>query len=162
MSERTRKRKVRARVCQIEWADRTRSPHLDAIRANIDQCLVHLPRNALESVSVAVVGDRVMARLHHQFMGIDQSTDVLTFELANDDKGRVTQGEVVVCSKVARLSARRLHRKPEHELTLYVLHGLLHLCGMDDQDNRSYDQMHAEEDRILRAVGIGNVFSRQG
>src|SRR5690349_2777698 len=88
-------------------------------------------RPPLRELSVAIVGDKRMSELHMRFMNIPGPTDVLTFPLDSDSAGRVTEGEVVVCLPEARRRARE-HRTPvEHELLLYALHGLLHLCGYD-------------------------------
>src|SRR6476620_5616937 len=61
---------------------------------------------ALHEMSLALVGDARMAKLHAQFMGIAGPTDVLTFPLEEDARGRVTSGEVVVCVPEARRRAR--------------------------------------------------------
>src|SRR6478752_5885854 len=84
---------------------------------------------ALDEMSLALVGDARMAKLHAQFMGIAGPTDVLTFPLDEDARGRVTSGEVVVCVPEARRRAKDHKERPERELLLYALHGMLHLCG---------------------------------
>lgn len=113
------------------------------------------------AVSLAIVDDQTMSRLHEQFMNEAGPTDVLTFELAHDAAGRVTEGEIVVCLPVAQDQARERGHAVEHELLLYAIHGLLHLCGFDDRDESSYRQMHAREDEILAELGVGPVFSRR-
>ena len=87
----------------------------------------------LRELSLAFVGDAPMSALHQQFMGIPGPTDVLTFPLEGDDRGRVLSGEVVVCVPEAVRRARETGEKVERELLLYALHGLLHLCGYDDR-----------------------------
>ena len=114
----------------------------------------------LAEMSVALVGDRRMAALHEQFMGIAGPTDVLTFELDHDARGRVTAGEVVVCVPHALREARRRGIRPRDEVLLYALHGMLHLCGYDDRNDRDFVKMHRREDQILRALGVGPVFDR--
>jgi probable rRNA maturation factor len=115
---------------------------------------------ALADLSVALVGDRVMGDLHARFMGIPGPTDVLTFPLETDRRGRVTAGEVVVCLTEARRRAREHRTRLEHELLLYALHGMLHLCGYDDRTQPAYATMHRTEDEILNRLGIGPVFAR--
>ena len=109
-------------------------------------------------LSVALVGDATMSRLHEQFLNIAGPTDVLTFEIEHDAKGRVTNGEIVVCVPEARRQAKRHGHRVEHELLLYCLHGLLHLTGHDDLDDAGHRRMHRAEDRILTAIGVGPVF----
>src|SRR5687767_5733155 len=115
-------------------------------------------RPPLAELSVALVGDRRMSALHAQFMGIAGPTDVLTFPLDVDRRGRVTAGEVVVCVSEAVRRARAGGEKVERELLLYALHGLLHLCGYDDRTQAGYRRMHRREDMILTQLGVGPVF----
>ena len=117
-----------------------------------------LRRPALSWLSVALIGDRKMALLHEQFLGIAGPTDVLTFPLEQDRRGRVSTGEVVICVPEARRQAKRNRTGLERELLLYALHGMLHLCGYDDRTATAFRTMHATEDRILTRLGVGPVF----
>lgn len=122
-------------------------------------------------LSIAVVDDLVMSGLHRRYCGIPGPTDVLTFDLrvgpaANDSD--LLEGEVVVCADVARREAlRRIGRAARSqwlsaaraELALYVVHGILHLCGYDDHRPADFAAMHAREDEILQYLGVGSVFS---
>jgi probable rRNA maturation factor len=114
----------------------------------------------LNELSIALVNDDRMRELHDRYLGIDSATDVLTFELEHDARGRVTGGEVVVCVPEARRQARKNRTRPQDEVLLYALHGMLHLCGYDDTTAAAYKRMHAMEDRILTELGIGPVFAR--
>jgi probable rRNA maturation factor len=117
---------------------------------------------APQAVSIALVGDARMSALHEQFMGLGGPTDVLTFEMDHDSRGRVTAGEIVVCVPEARRAARRLGTEAKHEALLYAIHGLLHLCGFDDRTDADYRIMHRKEDKILARLGIGAVFAPRG
>jgi probable rRNA maturation factor len=112
-------------------------------------------------LSVAIVGDRKMAELHETFMGIEGPTDVLTFELDHDARGRVTAGEVVVNVQEARRRATEHGAGVGEELLLYAIHGLLHLSGYDDTTKMAYMKMHRKEDDILTKLGFGQVFARE-
>jgi probable rRNA maturation factor len=120
-----------------------------------------LIKPALAEMSLALVGERRMAGLHKQFMGIAGPTDVLTFELEHDARGRVTAGEVVVCVPYALREAGRRGLTPRDEVLLYALHGMLHLCGYDDRTDRDFAKMHRREDQILNALGVGAVFTSE-
>ncbi len=116
----------------------------------------------LAELSLVLVNDATMSRLHQQFMNIPGPTDVLTFPLEFDRRGRVLAGEVVVCVPEARRRSKELGIELKNELLLYALHGMLHLCGFDDRTDRGYRRMHDMEDRILRQLGIGPVFAPKG
>lgn len=146
------------------------------LRRHLEQVLQMLS-DRWSSVAVRVVGDATMARLHGKYLGDPTTTDVLTFweddESANaDDEGPhqpdglhrrpspTRSVDLVVCLDEAhRQSASRGHSL-ERELLLYVIHGLLHCCGHDDRTEADAAAMHAEEDRILEALGVGSTFSR--
>jgi probable rRNA maturation factor len=116
-------------------------------------------RPALRDFSLALVGDRRMAKLHERFMHVPGPTDVLTFPLETDSRGRTTAGEVVVCVPVAQRRASAEGVAVERELLLYALHGMLHLVGFDDRTDRDFATMHRTEDDILTRLGVGPVFS---
>jgi probable rRNA maturation factor len=113
----------------------------------------------LRELSLALVGDARMSRLHEQFMGIPGPTDVLTFPLDEDARGRVTSGEVVMCVPEAGRRSKQHGVSLERELMLYALHGLLHLCGYDDRTAGDFRRMHRTEDMILTQLGVGPVFA---
>lgn len=110
-------------------------------------------------LSVALVGDAVMSRLHEEFLGIPGPTDVLTFEIDHDGRGRPVAGEVVVCVPEARRQAQQRGSAVRLELLLYALHGMLHLSGFDDRTDAGYRNMHRKEDEILARLGVGRVFA---
>ncbi len=149
----------------IEFSARSGQAHLPWLRRKFLE-LHSITPHAPAHVSVALVGDRVMDRLHREFMNISGPTDVLTFPLDFDPRGRCTAGEIVVCPPEAR---RRIERvgysvRTSHlreEILLYMLHGLLHLTGLDDIDPSDYHHMHRTEDRLLRRIGVGPVFARK-
>jgi probable rRNA maturation factor len=116
-------------------------------------------RCALREMSVALVGDAKMKALHQRFMNLTGPTDVLTFPLDVDSRGRTTSGEVVVCVPQARRRAAERGLAVRVEVLLYAIHGMLHLCGYDDRTDRDYRRMHRTEDQILSLLGFGPVFS---
>ena len=114
------------------------------------------------TISVAIVDAATMSRLHEQFLGKRESTDVLSFEVERDAAGKIVEGEIVMCLPVAEEEARGRGHPVQHELLLYAVHGLLHLSGYDDVDEAASKRMHAMEDQILRRIKIGPVFDPVG
>lgn len=108
------------------------------------------------TISIAVVGARRMAALHARHSGIAGPTDVLTFDLGGSP--RRLDGEIIVCADVAARRAAARGIPLGSELALYVVHGVLHLCGYDDHTRRGFQRMHAREDEILVNLGVGAVF----
>ena len=116
-------------------------------------------RPALRELSLVLVGDATMASLHEEFLSIPGPTDVLTFELDHDPRGRVLGGEVVICVPEARRQVKKRRSPVERELLLYALHGMLHLIGFDDRTDAGYRKMHEKEDEVLTELGAGPVFA---
>lgn len=122
------------------------------------RAVAHLPANGLEDVVVSLVGGETMGVLHGRSHGDPTPTDVLTYELEHTAGGDVSEGQVVVCVDVARRGAEERSISVGREVLLYSLHGLLHLCGMDDRRKKDFDLMHKTEDDILTAIGVGPTF----
>ena len=113
-------------------------------------------------LSIALVDDAWMARLHERHLGHRESTDVLTFDLGNSD-GRTDHsttidGEIVVSVDTATREADARSHSVDAELALYVVHGTLHLLGYGDGDDRVAARMHRIEDEILVQIGLGVVY----
>ena len=104
-----------------------------------------------KKVVVALVDDRTIAQLHERFLDKPGPTDVLSFP-----------GEIVVSGDTARREAERRGLKPLHELLLYVVHGALHLKGYDDRKPKDRARMRAAERRVLKGLGLPDVFARRG
>lgn len=132
------------------------------VRRRLGEAWGHLPRNGLEAVSVVLVGDALMSELHGRSHGDATPTDVLTYELEHTAGGDVSEGEIVVCVPEARRRVGADIMGLRREVLLYALHGVLHLCGMDDRTEREFARMHRKEDEILTRIGVGAVFHAEG
>ena len=142
----------------LQVSARAGSPYIPFLRRHV-RAAHRILKPPLRELSLALVGDARMSALHEQFMGIGGPTDVLTFPLDLDARGRPASGEVVVCVPEARRRAKEHGVPLERELLLYALHGLLHLCGYDDRTDASFRAMHRTEDQILAQLGVGPVFA---
>jgi probable rRNA maturation factor len=97
---------------------------------------------ALSEISVILVSDRRIAEIHQQFMNEPDSTDVITFQ----------HGDIVISAETAKRQARQFGTTVAHELRLYVVHGLLHLCGFDDKTSAGAAEMKRVQERIVRSL----------
>jgi probable rRNA maturation factor len=93
----------------------------------------------LRKVFVWLISDRRMALLHRKFLGQSGPTDVLTFQ----------HGEIFISVETARRHARAFGNSVVRELNLYIVHGLLHLHGFDDQTPSEAHKMKVAQDKIL-------------
>ena len=118
-----------------------------------------LLKSPLRDVSVVFVNDAKMTEIHAQFMNDPTTTDVMTFPIDLDARGRAISGEIYICIPQARRQAKVRGVAVDREVLLYAIHGLLHLCGFDDRTDRDYRRMHRREDQILTQLGVGPVFA---
>jgi probable rRNA maturation factor len=103
-------------------------------------------------ISLAVVDDAAIRPLNRRYLGHDFATDVLSFLFDRDDSG--LEGEIVVSAETARAAAQDFGCPPGDELLLYVVHGMLHLAGYDDQTPRQRAAIQEREDRYLAHLGV--------
>jgi len=106
-------------------------------------------RRPVRAISVAVVDRATIASLHERYLGDPRATDVLAFDLRDDADDDWTEGEIVVSADAARQQGERLGVDAGRELLRYVIHGMLHLSGYDDQTPAGRRRMRNAENRLL-------------
>lgn len=84
-------------------------------------------------------------RLHDRFLADPTPTDVITFPYDDDD----LFGEIVVNLDMARAQAKTLGHAMSEEVALYVVHGALHLLGLEDATDEQKAEMRAAEASVL-------------
>jgi probable rRNA maturation factor len=112
----------------------------------LEACLPHCADGrealrALPEIEVTIVSDRTIARVHMEFMAIPGATDVITFE----------HGEIVIGAGTALAQSREYGQSLEHELALYLIHGLLHLNGYDDRTAAQRARMQRVQERVMKS-----------
>ncbi len=129
-------------------------PHLTAAaraRANAaNPPVAAVPEGEL---SLVFLTDEAIAELHADFLADPTPTDVITFE-GDSDFG--TAGEICVSADTAAAYAGRHGADFNTELTLYVIHGWLHLAGYDDLAPAKKRRMRAAEKRAMTLLTAQN------
>ena len=139
---------------------------------------VHLAEAVLEEeglsgdaeLSVLFVDEPAIAELNSRFLGKEGPTDVLAFPIDEEpaESGRspdsggtgpgmpsepedvpVLLGDIVICPAVAFRNAPEHAGNYDDEVALLVVHGLLHLMGMDHQEDEEAEEMEAKERELL-------------
>lgn len=121
---------------------------------------------ASAEIDIAIVDDATIHRVNREHLQHDYPTDVISFaynvteaddEPADDaplGAGLSIEGELVVSAETAIREAAVYGWAPAEELTLYLVHGLLHLCGHDDLNPEDQRQMRSRERAILQIFGL--------
>ena len=104
-------------------------------------------------LAVLLVDEQTIAGLNEEHLGKQGPTDVLAFPV--DEPGETPPdvpailGDVVVCPAVAHAQAAEFGRTPHDEVRLLVVHGILHLLGMDHATPRDETAMFGLTDDLL-------------
>ena len=123
-------------------------------RALLRRVLTHTMKEAGTggTLSVAVVDTEEITELNRRFLGRAEPTDVLSFPMQDETSDLF--GEVVVCADIAGEKATELGIGFDAELSLYAVHGLLHLLGYDDGTEGQRARMRKREREILGQFGL--------
>jgi len=122
--------------------------------------LAHFPRRVVR-VDVELLGDEAMSAAHRRYMDIDGTTDVMSFPAHDEaDPAAPVEADLMISTGVAAREALARGHGVEREILLYAVHGTLHACGYRDDSDDAFRAIHAEEDRILAAGGLGAVYAR--
>lgn len=107
-------------------------------------------------LTVVLSDDQQLLELNLQFMGINSTTDVLSFtaDEIDPETDSVYLGDVIISYERAQAQASVAGHSLEDELQLLVVHGILHLLGYDHADTHDKAQMWAVQAEILHQLGI--------
>lgn len=117
---------------------------------------VHILENILSrrdyDMCVWLVADEEMIRTNEGRLRHKGTTDVITFDYGSQEPGATLAGELFICLDEARRQADRYNATPGQELTRYLVHGLLHLTGYDDQQPADRRIMKSAENKFLKKL----------
>lgn len=100
------------------------------------------PLHHLATLEAALVDDETSARVHRDFMDIDGATDVITFH----------HGEIVIGAEVAHRQAEEYGEPPAREILRYLVHGILHLAGHEDETDAERTVMESAQESIVADI----------
>lgn len=92
------------------------------------------------------VDDGKILEVNREYLGHDYYTDIITFDY---DEGDVISGDLVISLDTVRSNAELFGKDYDEELHRVIIHGILHLCGIDDKGPGEREMMEAEENRAL-------------
>lgn len=127
-------------------------------------------------LSISIVDDLTIHTLNRHHLHHDYPTDVISFQLdfsegdmvqsPDVDESRelraaraAIEGEIIASAEMAATMAAQGEWSVHDELTLYVIHGLLHICGYDDRSADEQAVMRARERAILGSLGLTALYT---
>lgn len=108
------------------------------------------------ALSLQLTGDETLQRLNREYLGIDAPTDVLSFPVPfdNPESGSPYLGDILISLPTAARQAETAGHTLQEEVTLLLVHGILHLLGHDHAEPEEKAAMWRQQDEILASLGI--------
>jgi probable rRNA maturation factor len=111
-------------------------------------------------LSIVLTKDDKIQKLNAMYRKVDAPTDVLAFAMREGEGGDLhgqLLGDVVVSVETARSQAARQGRDVLSEVTMLIVHGVLHLLGWDHDTRAKNVRMRAETDRLCRLAARPSI-----
>ncbi|SKB06782.1 probable rRNA maturation factor [Prosthecobacter debontii] len=99
------------------------------------------PLHQLEEIEITIISDEAIAEVHAEFLDDPTPTDVITFH----------HGEILVSADTALRQGSEHGQALNHELALYMIHGLMHLGGWDDHEAEEAAEMAQRQQVVLES-----------
>jgi probable rRNA maturation factor len=132
-----------------------------AARAALRDVPVGDPGNAIE-LSILLTDNAAIAELNERWRGRSGPTNVLSFPAETDVRASdapVLLGDVAIALETLDIEAQDAGISPEDHLRHLVVHGVLHLCGYDHENDIDADRMESCEIVVLEALGVPDPYA---
>lgn len=135
----------------------------ERLRQLVSRCLSSLGILTAE-LEITLVDDPIIHRYNKEYLQHDWPTDVISFDLGTVAASPAynpshLHGSLMISAETAVRVANELGHSPDVELLLYAIHGLLHLCGFDDQTAEQASIMRCKEQELLALCGCMSMGS---
>lgn len=101
------------------------------------------------NISYCFCDDPYILKVNNDFLGHDYFTDVITFDTSTPTR---ISGDILISLDTVRSNAEKYGQDPESELYRVLIHGVLHLCGIDDKAPGARDVMESHENAALELL----------
>ena len=98
-------------------------------------------------IAYVFVDDEEILRVNRQYLQHDYYTDIITFDY---DEGDTISGDLIISLDTVRTNAQAVGSTYEEELHRVIIHGILHLCGINDKGPGEREIMEAAENKALK------------
>ena len=97
-------------------------------------------------VGYMFVNDEKILEVNREYLGHDYFTDIITFDY---DEGNVINGDLVISLDTVKTNAEKFKKTYDEELPRVIIHGILHLCGINDKGPGEREIMEDAENKAL-------------
>ena len=107
--------------------------------------------NRVGDINVILCDDPSILEINNQFLGHDYYTDIITFDYTEGD---TINGELYISIDTVRANAEEYNQDFPDELHRVIIHGILHLCGLDDHCDEDIKEMRDAENLSLQKLSM--------
>jgi len=93
--------------------------------------------------------DEKILETNREYLGHDYYTDIITFDY---DEGDVINGDIVISLDTVKSNAEKYKKEYDEELHRVIIHGILHLCGINDKGPGEREKMEEAENKALKLL----------
>lgn len=115
----------------------------------IIQKVIRSYKRVTGDLSFIITGDSEIISLNKEFLGKNRQTDVIAFDY---NAKKTINGEVYISIETIKRNANNYKVSLRCELTRVMIHGTLHLCGLNDESENERALMRMEEDKYLKMI----------
>ena len=101
------------------------------------------------SINVCFVNNPLIKKINAKFHKVNSTTDVLAFNLSNKIAEKTLLADIVISTDMAVKAAENFKTTKDYELSLYVVHGILHILGYNDQSKAQIKLMRKKESKYV-------------
>jgi probable rRNA maturation factor len=131
-------------------AGKRRSPGVTAPLAALVRAALASEGRKPGELGIVLTGDAPVRELNRRWRGLDRATDVLSFGY-DETPGPIVNGDLIVSMDRVTDQAHRYKVSRGRELARLIVHGALHLAGLDHKTATQRRHMREREDRVLRS-----------
>jgi len=97
-----------------------------------------------------ITNDKIVRKLNVKYLGHNYFTDVIAFDYSENE---ILNGEVYISKDTVKRNAVKYKVSLNSEILRVMIHGTLHLCGMDDKSKEEKNIMRKLEDKWIKEIG---------
>ena len=100
------------------------------------------------NIAVIFCSDECILKINREFLQHDYYTDIITFDYS---EGNIISGELYISLDTVKTNAEKFGESFEKELHRVIIHGILHLCGQNDQTPEEQAEMRKKEETAIKS-----------
>jgi len=119
-------------------------------RSNLKLFITSIFKNEktlVKDLNIIFCSDEFLLNINREYLQHDYLTDIITFEISNDDNG--ITAEIYISIESVKKNASDYQSTMKNELHRVIFHGVLHLCGYKDKTKKDIVLMRSKEDNYL-------------